>query len=90
MSGRRPWQLHLGRWPTGAPMVSLGVHFDWHTPTLDLHLPGWTVQLGRNGYWGLTAPALDGDRTWLGGRVWLSRQGRWQGHTDNCDHEREP
>lgn len=86
MSGRRPWQLSIWQSLRGAPMFSLGLHVDFHTPTIDLHLPGWTVQLGRNGYWGMAQQPLDRDRTYLGGRILVSKAPRWSGHTDNCDH----
>lgn len=89
MSGLRPWQLSIWQSTVGAPFVSLGVHVDLHTPTIDFHLPGFTVQFGCNGFWGVRTPPLDGGRSWLGGRVlyqpWV---GRWDGHTDNCDHAR--
>lgn len=44
MSGLRPWQLTIWQSLRGGPMFSLGIHVDLHTPTIDLHLPGWTVQ----------------------------------------------
>ena len=89
MSGRRPWQLSIWRQVRGAPYYSLGVHLDLHTPTLDLHLPFWTIQIGRNGYWGVAAEPLPGGRSFLGGRVFVDNiRERWSGHSDNCDHAR--
>lgn len=52
-------------------MLSLGLHVDWHTPTLDLHFLVWTVQLGRN----VWQPR---------GRFHYVTAGHWTGHTDNC------
>ena len=86
MSGERPWQLSVWQDAIRAPFFSLGVHVDLHTPTLDLHLPGWTVQIGRNGYWGVDGRTIEGISVWLGGRVMFCRGHRWTGHTDNCDH----
>lgn len=49
----RPFGVTVFRNVLGAPMFSLGIHFDWHTPTLDIHLPEFTIQgraeqLGRS------------------------------------------
>lgn len=88
MTGLRPWGLIVWRSLRGAPFFSLGIHVDLHTPTIDLHLPGWTVQLGRNTFW-TPAMAMPGMRFWLGGRVMVDfGTERWGGHTDNCDHPR--
>lgn len=88
MSGLRPWQLSVWQGNTGAPFFSLGIHVDLHTPTVDIHLPGWTVQVGRNGYWGVVG-SMDGVTSHLGGRIIVARSlGPWNGHTDNCDHLR--
>ena len=57
-------------------MVSLGIHIDLHTPTLDLHLPLFTVQLGRNDWQGRRFVYHDDPTP------------AWNGHTDNCDHPR--
>lgn len=74
MSGLRPWGVTVFRNVKGVPMASLGIHVDLHTPTVDLHLPLVTVQIGRNNW--------DGRRfAYHGGEV-------WRGHTDNCDHPR--
>jgi hypothetical protein len=76
VSGLRSWDIRVYRQDRGAPMVSLGVHIDLHTPTLDLHLPFHTVQIGRN-HW-------EGD-----GRRFVSHQAEpWNGHSGNCDHPR--
>jgi hypothetical protein len=89
MSGVRPWQLTVWRQVRGAPYVSLGVHVDFHTPTLDFHLPFCTVQLGRNGYW-RRADGLPGMWFLFEDRVLIhTPTERWGGHSDNCDHERE-
>ena len=37
----------VGYWCGPAYFVSLGIHLDWRTPTLDLHLPWLTIQIGR-------------------------------------------
>lgn len=59
------------RQPHGSPFLSLGVHLDWHTPTLDLHVLVWTVQVGRN--------------VWQDGRRFVySGGGVASGHTDHC------
>lgn len=72
MSGQRPWGLTVYRSAIGAPMWSLGVHLDLHTPTLDIHLPWHTVQVGRN--------------NWEGKRFTFRRGAPWNGHSDNCEH----
>jgi hypothetical protein len=36
--------FHIAR----APWFSLGIHIDWHTPTLDLFVGRWTIQTGKN------------------------------------------
>lgn len=77
MSGLRPWDVRVYRQVRGAPVVSLGVHVDLHTPTIDFHLPLFTVQIGRN-HW-----ESDGRRV-----VYFDGPERWNGHTDNCDHPR--
>jgi hypothetical protein len=87
MSGLRPWQLIFWREQHGAPFVSVGIHIDLHTPTVDLHVPFWTVQLGRNLYW-RKANAMPGMRFLFGDRLLVSDAERWTGHTDNCDHGR--
>lgn len=87
MSGLRPWQVSIWRQYRGAPMFSLGIHVDLHTPTLDLHLAGWTVQAGRNLFW-TRANAMPGMRFLFGDRVMISPAERWPGHSDNCDHPR--
>lgn len=86
MSGVRPWQLIV--WRQGlAPMISLGLHLDLHTPTLDLHTPFGVIQLGRNGFWTRTN-RLNGMRFVFGDRVMIGSPMPWSGHTDNCDHAR--
>lgn len=55
-------------------MFSLGVHVEFHTPTLDLHLPFYTVQIGRNNYDGRRFAYFDGHERFT--------------HSDNCDHAR--
>lgn len=88
MSGLRPWGINVFRQNRGAPMVSLGIHLDLHTPTVDIHLPRWLVQIGRNTYW-TPGNGLRGMRFYCGGRVTIIDDGvRWSGHTDNCDHPR--
>lgn len=67
----RRWGIHAV-WASGAPFVSLGVHLDWHTPTIDLHIGKGFVQLGRNQH----------DRE---GRISWFRH-RNDGHTDQCVH----
>jgi hypothetical protein len=90
MTGLRPWGLILWQNTKGCPFYSLGVHLDLHTPTLDLHLPGWTIQLGRNTFWTPTN-ALPGMAFAFGGRVMVAwTSDRWNGHSDNCDHPRWP
>lgn len=74
MSGLRPWGVTVFCNAIGAPMVSIGVHVDFHTPTIDLHLPRHTVQIGRNNY--------------NGRRLAIHPAQRWGGHSDNCDHVR--
>lgn len=37
-------------WCRGAPWFSLGVHLDWHTPTLDVHFARGSAQVGRNNW----------------------------------------
>ena len=73
--GKRPWGVTVFQNARWAPMLSLGVHVDLHTPTLDLHLPFLTVQIGRN--------------NWDGRRFVVHPAERWNGHTDNCDHSRQ-
>lgn len=65
----RRWGIHVV-WVRGAPWISLGVHFDWHTPTLDLHIGKGVVQIGRNQW--------DAER-----RVEIAVE-RGSGHTDQC------
>lgn len=62
--------FHNLRW---APMFSLGVHVDFHTPRVDFHLPLITVAVGRIVWW--SDPRLqniDGP------------DDRWSGHMDDC------
>jgi len=67
----RRWGMNAS-WSRGAPWLSLGVHFDWHTPTLDLHIgKGW-LQIGRN--------------QWEGVGRFSVYVGRFDGHTDQCSH----
>lgn len=75
VSGLRPWGVTVFSNARGVPMVSFGVHVDFHTPTLDLHLPFVTVQVGRN--------------NWEGRRFVFHAAEPWNGHTDNCDHDRK-
>jgi hypothetical protein len=78
-TGTRRWGVVVFRNLIGAPMFSLGIHVDLHTPTLDLHVADYMVQIGRNLY------EPDGP----GSRLQRHRQhDRWHGHTGNCDHDR--
>jgi hypothetical protein len=79
MSGLRPWDIRVYRQVRGAPMFSLGVHIDLHTPTIDVHLPFYTIQVGRN-HW-----EQDGRRF-----AYLDEPDRWNGHSDNCDRPWTP
>lgn len=71
----RPWGIVIFRQAIGVPMLSLGIHVELHTPTVDLHLPLITVQIGRN--------------DWQGRRFVYHSGEPWNGHTDNCDHVRD-
>lgn len=71
----RPWGIVIFSNMLGAPMLSLGIHVEWHTPTIDLHVFRWTVQIGRN--------------DWNGRRFAYYPGEQWHGHTDNCDHPRD-
>lgn len=70
----RRWGIYVFRQFHGAPMVSLGVHLDWHTPRMELHLPLVTISIGRI----VWEPG--------GGRFFYLDGGRWGGHTDDCWH----
>ena len=65
----RRWGIHL-LWTHGAPWFSLGIHLDWHTPTLDLFIARGGVQIGRN-MW-------DAE-----GRIGVGTN-QSSGHTDQC------
>jgi hypothetical protein len=67
----RRWGVYVHRQPRRSPWLSLGVHLDWHTPTLDLYLLAWVVQIGRN-VWQPT------------GRFHYGDGGVGTGHTDQC------
>lgn len=69
----RSWALYIFENARWAPMVSLGIHVDFHTPRAELHLPLITVSVGRIGW---------------AGRFRYFRGERWNGHTDDCDHPR--
>lgn len=69
----RPWAVYVFENARWVPMVSLGIHIDFHTPRAEVHLPFITVSIGRIG--------------WLG-RVHWFRGEKWTGHTDDCDHPR--
>ena len=58
---------------SGVPWASLGIHIDWHTPTIDLYLGRITVQVGRNQH----AERFTFDRF------------KGTGHTDQCLCQRE-
>lgn len=73
-SKSRRWGVYVFRQVRGAPMVSLGIHLDLHTPRLDLHLPVHTVCIGRI-VWQATGRAF-----------YLDDHERWSGHTDDCWH----
>ena len=88
MSGLRRWQVIAWQYAKGSPFYSLGIHLDLHTPTLDVHLPFWTLQFGRNLYW-TRANRLPGMHFPFGDRILIGfSTDRWDGHSDNCDHER--
>jgi len=71
---KRPWGIVVFQNSRWVPMFSLGIHVDLHTPTVDLHLPLITVQIGRN--------------DWQGRRFVIHPTEPWDGHTMNCDHQR--
>lgn len=68
----RHWGVAVFVEPVKAPWVSLGMHFDWHTPTLTLYVWKFMVTVGRN--------------EWEPG--WFHYHGghAWSGHTDQCMH----
>lgn len=72
----RRWGIYVHRQPHGAPWISFGFHLDWHTPTFDLYLLLWVVQVGRN--------------VWQedGRHFYYSDGGVASGHTDQCMCER--
>ena len=75
MAKGRRWGVYAFRQLRGAPMVSLGVHLDLHTPRVDFHLPLWTVCIGR--------------MVWEPGTQLLfvfDGPERWSGHMDDCWH----
>ena len=78
MTKSRRWGVYAFRQLRGAPMVSLGVHLDLHTPRVDLHVPLWTVCIGRI-VW-----HLGHQRVFV-----LDDHRRWSGHTDDCWHREE-
>ncbi len=63
----RRWGVNVF-WARGAPWVSVGIHVDWHTPTLDLHIGRGAIQVGRNNWQGRLMVAIH----------------RSDGHTDQC------
>lgn len=65
----RRWGVHVFQ-ASRAPFLSLGVHVDWHTPTLDLHVGRTQVQIGRN--------------NWQGEGRFSFRRHKSDGHTDQC------
>lgn len=67
----RRWGVTVYQNARWVPMVSLGVHIDWHTPLIDLHLPLVTISIGRTLYE-------------IGPRVVVNRAEPWAGHTDMC------
>lgn len=71
----RRWGVYVFRVARGAPMVSLGIHIDLHTPRVDLHLPLVLVSIGRI-VW------EPGTRRFF----YLDDHERWGGHTDDCWH----
>jgi hypothetical protein len=70
----RRWGVIAFRQHHGAPMVSLGVHADRHTPRVDLYLVVWTVCIGR------IVP------TYEPSRLIRYSGSQWSGHTDDCWH----
>lgn len=72
----RRWGVSVFREPRRSPWISVGLHLDWHTPTLDLHLVRWVVQVGRN--------------VWQEGRRFVyAESGTATGHTDQCTCPRD-
>lgn len=65
----RRWGVH---WFVArrTPCLSLGIHVDWHTPTLDLHIGRSLLQIGRN--------------NWEGERRLVKVVTISTGHTDQC------
>lgn len=53
-----------------APWFSLGIHLDWHTPTLDFHIGKSAIQIGRN--------------QWEEGKRITFGTNTSSGHTDQC------
>lgn len=68
---QRRWGVHIFRGGGGYPWFSLGIHLDWHTPTLDLHIGRSLVQVGRNNWEGES-------------RLSVLPPTRGDGHTDQC------
>jgi hypothetical protein len=69
----RRWGVYVFRNLRGAPMVSLGVHLDLHTPVVDIHLPVFTVKVGRM--------YLASDPGWF---RYIGGPERWSGHMGDC------
>lgn len=67
----RRWGVHVFRDPANTPWASLGLHLDWHTPSLDLFLVKFVVQIGRNQH--------DSE-----GRFSYAANPPADGHTDQC------
>lgn len=41
----RRWRVRIDAFP--GPWVSLGIHLDFGTPLIDLHIGWWLVSVGR-------------------------------------------